>query len=95
MNGNWIIPTIEKVEANSGKWEITSMPTLEGRRGIRKYGGSSLYITSNCANVDLAKDFLAKTFGSSTTTYDNALKDAVVISYLRHRQARPRFTRRR
>lgn len=80
MNGNWIIPTIEKVEANSGKWAITSMPTLEGGEGYASNGGSSLYITSNCQNVDLAKDFLAYTFGGSTTTYDNALKDGGVIS---------------
>lgn len=80
MNGNWIIPTIEKVEANSGKWAITSMPTLEGGEGYASNGGSSLYITSNCQNADLAKDFLAYTFGGSTTTYDNALKDGGVIS---------------
>lgn len=80
MNGNWILPTIEKVEANSGKWEITTMPTLEGREGYASNGGSSLYITSNCGNVDLAKDFLAYTFGGSTTTYDNALRDGGVIS---------------
>ena len=80
MNGNWIIPTIEKVEANSGKWAITSMPTLEGGEGYASNGGSSLYITSNCQNVDLAKDFLAYTFGGSTVTYDNALKDGGVIS---------------
>lgn len=80
MNGNWILPTIEKVEANSGKWEITTMPTLEGGEGYASNGGSSLYITSNCGNVDLAKDFLAYTFGGSTTTYDNALRDGSVIS---------------
>ncbi len=80
MNGNWIIPTIEKVEANSGKWAITSMPTLEGGEGYASNGGSSLYITSNCQNVDLAKDFLSYTFGGSTTTYDNALKKGGVIS---------------
>lgn len=80
MNGNWIIPTIEKVEANSGKWEITTMPTLEGGDGYASNGGSSLYITSNCKNADLAKDFLSYTFGGSTTTYDNALKDGGVIS---------------
>lgn len=80
MNGNWILPTIEKVEANSGKWEITTMPTLEGGEGYASNGGSSLYITSNCQNVDLAKDFLAYTFGGSTVTYDNALKDGGVIS---------------
>ena len=38
MNGNWILPTIEKVEANSGKWEITTMPTLEGGEGYASNG---------------------------------------------------------
>lgn len=80
MNGNWIIPTIEKVEANSGKWEITTLPTLNGGEGYAANGGSSLYITGNCENVELAKDFLAHTFGSSTETYDNALLNGGVIS---------------
>ena len=80
FNGNWIIPTIEKVADNSGKWEITSAPTIAGGEGYAANGGSSLYITSNCKNADLAKDFLAKTFGSSTATYDAALKNGGVIS---------------
>lgn len=79
-NGNWIIPTIQKVEANSGKWEITTLPTLSGEEGYAANGGSSLYITSNCQNVELAKDFLAYTFGGSTVTYDNALLNGGVIS---------------
>lgn len=80
MNGNWIIPTIQAVDANSGKWEITTMPTLTGEEGYASNGGSSLYITANCKKVDLAKDFLAYTFGKSTVTYDNALKDGGVVS---------------
>ena len=82
MNGNWIIPTIEQVAENSGKWEITTLPTLEGggKEGYAANGGSSLYITGNCQNVDLAKDFLAKTFGGSTETYDAALTDGGVIT---------------
>lgn len=80
MNGNWIIPTIEQVSENSGKWEITSMPTLGGEEGYASNGGSSLYITANCEKADLAKEFLAYTFGGSTTTYDNALKDGGVIT---------------
>lgn len=84
MNGNWIIPTIEKVEANSGKWEITSMPTLEGgKEGYASNGGASLYITANCKKTDLAKDFLAYTFGGgkgAAVTYDNALKNGGVVS---------------
>ena len=83
MNGNWIIPTIEQVEANSGKWEITSMPTLSGAEGYASNGGSSLYITSNCKNVELAQDFLAYTFGGgdgAIATYDAALTDGGVIT---------------
>ena len=67
LNGNWIIPTIEAVPENSGKWEITTLPTLDGGEGYAANGGSSLYITANCQNVDLAKKFLAYTFGGSRT----------------------------
>ncbi|MCR5271629.1 MAG: sugar ABC transporter substrate-binding protein [Lachnospiraceae bacterium] len=80
MNGNWIIPTIEQVSENAGKWEITSLPTLDGGEGYAANGGSSLYITANCQNVDLAKKFLAYTFGGSTVTYDAALTNGGVIS---------------
>ena len=84
MNGNWIIPTISLVSDNSGKWAITSLPTLEGgKEGFAANGGSSLYITGNCQNVDLAKEFLAYTFGGgegAMETYDNALRDGGVIT---------------
>ena len=83
MNGNWIIPTIEQVAENSGKWEITSMPTLSGEEGYASNGGSSLYVTANCKKTDLAKKFLAYTFGGgdgAIDTYDNALRDGGVIT---------------
>ena len=84
MNGNWIIPTIRQVADNSGKWAITTLPTLDGgKEGYAANGGSSLYITGNCKNVDLAKEFLAYTFGGGAgamETYDNALRDGGVIT---------------
>ena len=84
MNGNWIIPTIRQVADNSGKWAITTLPTLDGgKEGYAANGGSSLYITGNCQNVELAKEFLAYTFGGgegSMETYDNALRDGGVIT---------------
>lgn len=80
VQGNWIIPTMEAVTENSGKWEITTIPTLDGGEGYASNGGSSLYITANCGNVDLAKSFLAYTFGGSTQTYDNALRDGGVVT---------------
>ncbi len=80
INGNWILPTIEQVEENSGKWAITTLPTISGEEGYASNGGSSLYITANCQNIDLAKSFLAYTFGGSTITYDKALLDGGVIT---------------
>ena len=79
LNGNWIIPTMSQVTDNAGKWEITTLPTLTGAEGYAANGGSSLYITANCKNPDLAKKFLAYTFGGSTQTYDNALRTGGVI----------------
>ena len=84
-NGNWIIPTIEQVKDNAGKWEITTAPTLTGAEGYASNGGSSLYITANCTKTDLAKDFLAYTFGGRSAedgqsiTYDEALTNGGVI----------------
>ena len=83
INGNWIIPTIEQVADNSGKWEITTMPTLAGGDGYASNGGSSLYITSNCKKRDLAMSFLAYTFGGgegAKETYDGALTNGGVIT---------------
>lgn len=84
MNGNWIIPTIEQVDANSGKWALTTIPTLDGgKEGYAANGGSSLYVTANCQKPDLACAFLAYTFGGgegAMDTYDAALKDGGVIT---------------
>lgn len=84
MNGNWIIPTIRQVADNSGKWAITTIPTIAGdKEGYAANGGSSLYITGNCKNVDLAREFLAYTFGGgegAMETYDNALRNGGVIT---------------
>ena len=84
MNGNWIIPTIRQVADNSGKWAITTIPTLTGeQQGYAANGGSSLYITGNCKNVELAKAFLAYTFGGgegAMETYDGALINGGVIT---------------
>lgn len=84
-DGNWIISSIEQVNYNKGKWEITSAPTLSGSEGYASNGGSSICVTSNCQDVALAKDFLAYTFGGgsaidgSSITYDEALENAGLI----------------
>ncbi len=87
MNGNWIIPTIEQVPENEGLWEITSLPTISGGEGYASNGGSSLYITANCVNRDLAVDFLSYTFGGgsyeetgTSITYDKALENGGLVT---------------
>lgn len=59
----------------------------DGEEGYASNGGSSLYITANCQNVDLAKKFLAYTFGGGSVaetgtsiTYDDALTNGGVIT---------------
>lgn len=76
VNGNWITATLMTTEDQKGLWEITTMPKVDGVDTATNYannGGSSWYITANCKDVDLAMDFLASTFGSSTEFYDAIL----------------------
>mgnify|MGYP000007705072 FL=1 len=70
-------------EDQKGLWQITTMPKVDDVDTATNYannGGSSWYITSNCKNVELAEDFLASTFGSSTDFYDAILPVSGAIS---------------
>ena len=83
VNGNWITATLMGTEDQKGLWQITTMPKVDGVDTATNYannGGSSWYITSNCKNVELAEDFLASTFGSSTDFYDTILPETGAIS---------------
>lgn len=76
INGNWMNATIIRTKEQEGKWQITNLPKVDGVDTATNYannGGSSWYVTSNCKDVDLAKDFLKSTFGSSTEFYDQIL----------------------
>ncbi len=83
VNGNWITGTIMGAEDQAGKWAITNMPKVDGVATATNYannGGSSWYISSNCKNPELAMDFLASTFGSSTEFYDAILPTTGAIA---------------
>lgn len=82
INGAWIIASIQTGDDQSGKWNITNLPKLDGVDGATNYsanGGSSWAISSN-ANHDLASDFLAKTFAGSTELYDTILPTTGAIA---------------
>lgn len=83
INGCWIMASIESAEDQSGLWAITNMPSLPGVSGATNYsnqGGSTWGITSNCKNLELAQDFMSKTFAGSTELYETILPGAGVLS---------------
>ncbi len=86
INGCWIMASIQTAEDQSGKWGITNMPKLVDVENATNYsnnGGSSWAVTSNCKNVDLAKDFLASTFAGSVELYETILpKSGALATYL-------------
>ena len=83
INGCWVMASIETMEDTSGKWAITNMPSLPGIDGATNYsnqGGSTWGITSNCKNLELAKDFMKCTFAGSKELYDIILPGAGALS---------------
>ncbi|MCB0913780.1 MAG: extracellular solute-binding protein, partial [Propionibacteriaceae bacterium] len=82
INGVWILGSIQTAKDQSGKWEITNLPKLDGVAGATNYsanGGSSWAISSN-ANYDLAADFLNKTFAGSTELYETILPSSGALA---------------
>lgn len=83
VNGNWMNATLTGIEDQSGLWQITTMPKVDGVDTATAYannGGSSWYITANCQDKELAMDFLTSTFGSSTEFYDAILPETSGIA---------------
>ncbi len=82
INGVWILGSIQTAKDQSGKWNITNLPKLDGIAGATNYsanGGSSWAISSN-ANKELAADFLGSTFAGSTEFYDKILPSSGAIA---------------
>lgn len=82
INGIWIVGSIQGAEDQAGKWAATNLPRAEGIDGATQFsanGGSSWVVSSN-ANVDLATDFLAKTFAGSTELYDTILPTSGAVA---------------
>lgn len=83
INGCWIMASIQTADDQSGKWGITNMPKLVDVENATNYsnnGGSSWAVTSNCQNVDLAKDFLASTFAGSVELYETILPSSGALA---------------
>lgn len=85
INGVWIMGSIQTAKDQSGKWQVTNLPKLDGVSGATNYsanGGSSWAISPK-ANYSLATDFLNSTFAGSTELYDTILpKSGAVANWL-------------
>lgn len=84
LNGCWIIASITPQEDQSGNWQITNMPKLERQDNATNYsnnGGSSWVISSNCADTDLAIDFMNSTFAGSTELYDDLIQKGALATW--------------
>ncbi len=84
FNGCWIMASIQAAEDQSGNWAITNMPkfdSIEGATNNSNNGGSSWAISSNCANTELAIDFLNATFAGSTDFYDTIISHGALATW--------------
>jgi lactose/L-arabinose transport system substrate-binding protein len=81
--GCWIAPSVKLAEEQSGKWAVAEYPRMANNAdsvNASSCGGSGWYILQNVADVDLAKDFLGKTFGSSTDLMNQLVEDISLVS---------------
>ncbi|WP_130859361.1 ABC transporter substrate-binding protein [Gracilibacillus phocaeensis] len=74
--GNWIVPSIEAEESQSGQWRMAPIPRLEieGSVNATNNGGSSFYVL-NIDGKEAAAEFLAETFGSNTEFYEALVQE--------------------
>ncbi len=86
INGCWILGTIQSSKDQVEKWAITNMPKLDNVSTATNYsnnGGSSWAVSANCKNVELATDFLSKTFAGSVEFYETILsKSGALATYI-------------
>ncbi len=83
INGCWILASIQTAADQSGKWALTNVPSLKDISNATNYtnnGGSSWGISTNCKNVDLAVDFLSKTFAGSVEFYETILPSSGALA---------------
>ena len=82
INGVWILGSIQTAQDQSGKWAITDLPKIDGLSGATNYSanGGSSWAVSATANVELAQDFLAKTFGGSAELFDTILPSSGAVA---------------
>lgn len=82
--GVWITGSVKAEASQSGNWSVAPTPRLDvaGAVNASNLGGSSWYVMSSSANVDLAVDFLNTTYTNSDFYQDILVERGAVGSYL-------------
>lgn len=80
--GVWIMGSIQTAEDQAGNWRITNIPKLNDLDGATNFSanGGSSWAVSSTGDVELAADFLAKTFAGSTELYDTILPSSGALA---------------
>lgn len=82
INGVWILGSIQTAEDQSGLWNITNLPKLDGVSGATNYSanGGSSWAVSSTADTALAFDFLNSTFAGSPELFDTILPSSGAVA---------------
>lgn len=74
--GNWITPSVVQAEDQFGKWKVVPWPRqdIAGSVNASNLGGSSFYVI-NKEGADIAAQYLASTFGSSSEFYAELISE--------------------
>lgn len=83
VNGCWYASSIKKADDQSGKWAIAPFPkmsNISSSVNASNCGGASWYVIDKVPGKDTAKDFLSKTFASSSDLLDSLCKDISLVS---------------
>lgn len=82
IDGCWIIGSIKGQPNQSGQWTLVTTPRLEseGATNYSSQGGSSWMVMSSSKNIDVACDFLAKTFAGSVELYNRILPSSGAVA---------------
>lgn len=85
VSGCWVASSIKAAEDQSGKWAVAPVPRMsenENSINASSIGGGAWYVLQNVGNADLAKDFVATTFGSNVDLMNQLLSDISLVSTL-------------
>lgn len=85
VSGCWVASSIKAAEDQSGKWAVAPVPRMsenENSINASSIGGGAWYVLQNVGNADLAKDFVATTFGSNVDLMNQLVSDISLVSTL-------------